>query len=71
MGNPSPVATWSKDGRSLVGAAVDRRVQITRYNLFIGEVRRTDGGVYGCTIRNIVGHESYVIRVVIEGNRTA
>ena len=61
---PDPVLTWTKDGREL---ARGDRVSITGNRIQVRRLVRSDGGVYACTFKNVVGQISHTIKLVIEG----
>ncbi len=43
------------------------RISIDGNTVQIRALERTDGGVYTCTFKNIVGQVSHIIKLVIEG----
>jgi len=61
---PEPLVTWRKDNREMTSSA---RVRVTPTRVEIRDVDRMDGGAYTCTFRNVVGHVSHTIKLVIEG----
>jgi Immunoglobulin domain len=49
------------------GNAGRRRVAVDGTRLIVSDLRPSDGGLYRCTAKNVVGHDEQVFRLVIEG----
>ncbi len=63
-GNPTPVVTWSVNGRVLTN---DSRVTVIRGNLSIRNVRRNDTGVYTCVVKNYLRKKEYSVHLTVQG----
>lgn len=65
-GSPKPVASWTKDGKSL---RISSRVAINNEGteVIINDLQKDDGGIYMCTFRNVVGLISQNIHLIVEG----
>ena len=64
IATPEPTLTWYKSGRTL-RSSKNTRIEGNRVRLT--NLDRSDGGVYTCTFRNLVGQVSHVMKLVIEG----
>ena len=64
-GSPEPVAAWHKGDKEIISTD---RITVRETRVQIRTVVRADGGAYTCTFKNDVGHVSYTIKLVIEGN---
>ena len=61
---PEPTLAWYKDDKPLEPS---QRVSVSGNRVQIRQLERTDGGVYKCTFKNVVGQASHEIKLVIEG----
>ena len=61
---PEPSLTWFKDGKELLPS---NRVIIAGTQVQIRKLTRTDGGVYQCMFKNVVGKVDHIMKMVIEG----
>ena len=61
---PDAIITWHKDGKEVVA---NDRVVVMDNRIQLNKLQRTDGGVYTCTFRNIVGQVGHTMKLVIEG----
>ncbi|TNN69582.1 Titin [Liparis tanakae] len=66
LGKPRPVVSWKKGG---IGLKETQRINIettpTSTILNIGEIKRTDGGQYSMTGRNMLGTVTEIITVLV------
>ena len=65
-GNPEPWIQWAKDGQ-LIALNDPNRYQTSLGTLEIAQVQHTDSGIYECHAMNIVGNDTQVYTLVING----
>ncbi len=61
---PEPTLVWYMNDKLLEPS---ERISISGNRVQIRNLERTDGGVYKCMFKNVVGRASHEIKLVIEG----